>query len=191
VVAHSAAFDNNAVKQFDKFNGIDRKAGFFAQFADEGVLKGFAQLNHPSGQRPLALAWRFAAADEQHAAAMDDYGAYSDKGQGRKFAAHESSNAFTIALQTSASASSGVNLHRAAIINKERDIMAEFQLKIEGMHCGGCVRRVSQALAGTEGIVVDEVTVGSARLHSESEPAPVEAAIAALAKAGYTARLEG
>jgi len=67
--------------------------------------------------------------------------------------------------------------------------MAEFQLKIDGMHCGGCVRRVSQALAATEGVVVDEVTVGSARLHSESEPA-VEAAIAALAQAGYTARLE-
>ena len=67
--------------------------------------------------------------------------------------------------------------------------MAEFQLKIEGMHCGGCVRRVSQALAATEGVVVDEVTVGLARLRSEDEPA-VEAAIAVLAQAGYTARLE-
>jgi copper chaperone CopZ len=68
--------------------------------------------------------------------------------------------------------------------------MAEFQLKIDGMHCGGCVQRVSQALAATEGVVVDEVTVGSARLHSEGEPAPVEAAIAALAQAGYKAVLE-
>ena len=68
--------------------------------------------------------------------------------------------------------------------------MAEFHLKIDGMHCGGCVRRVSQALATTEGVIVDEVTVGSARLHSESEPAPVEAAIAALAQAGYAAQLE-
>jgi copper chaperone len=83
-----------------------------------------------------------------------------------------------------------VNRRRAAIINKERTIMAEFQLKIDGMHCGGCVRRVSQALAATEGVVVDEVAVGSARLHSESEPAPVEAAIAALAQAGYTAQLD-
>jgi len=68
--------------------------------------------------------------------------------------------------------------------------MAEFQLKIEGMHCGACVRRVSQALVATDGVVVDEVTVGSARLHSQGEPAPVEAAITALAQAGYTARLE-
>ena len=68
--------------------------------------------------------------------------------------------------------------------------MAEFQLKIDGMHCGGCVRRVSQALSAVEGVVVDEVKVGSARLHSESEPAPVEAAIAALAQAGYAVRVE-
>jgi copper chaperone CopZ len=83
-----------------------------------------------------------------------------------------------------------VNPGRTAIINKKRIIMAEFQLKIDGMHCGGCVRRVSQALAATEGVIVDEVTVGSARLHSDGSPAPVEAAIAALAQAGYTARLE-
>ena len=68
--------------------------------------------------------------------------------------------------------------------------MAEFQLKIDGMHCGGCVRRVSQALAAAQGVIVDEVTVGSARLHSDGGPAPVEAAIAALAQAGYMAQLE-
>jgi len=69
--------------------------------------------------------------------------------------------------------------------------MTDFQLKIDGMHCGGCVRRVGQALALVEGVIVDEVTVGSARLHSESEPAPVEEAIAALDQAGYTARQDG
>ena len=68
--------------------------------------------------------------------------------------------------------------------------MAEFKLKIDGMHCGGCVRRVGQALAATEGVKVEEVTVGTARLSSTAEPAPVELAIAALAKAGYTAQLE-
>jgi len=68
--------------------------------------------------------------------------------------------------------------------------MSEFTLQIDGMHCGGCVRRVSQALAGTEGLVVEEVSVGAARLTSATEPAPVENAIAALAKAGYTAHLD-
>ena len=68
--------------------------------------------------------------------------------------------------------------------------MAEFTLRIDGMHCGSCVRRVSQALAGTPGVVVNEVRVGAARLSAAEEPAPVELAIAALAKAGYVAHLE-
>lgn len=67
--------------------------------------------------------------------------------------------------------------------------MSEFTLLVDGMHCGSCIRRVSQALASTEGVVVNEVRVGAARLTSSDDPPPVEAALAALAKAGYTARL--
>jgi len=68
--------------------------------------------------------------------------------------------------------------------------MAEFTLHIEGMHCGSCVRRVTQALSSTEGVQVEEVRIGGARLKSAGDPPPVEAAIAALAKAGYNAQLE-
>jgi copper chaperone CopZ len=68
--------------------------------------------------------------------------------------------------------------------------MAEFTLRIENMHCGGCIRRVSQALASTEGIHVEEVSVGAARLSSTLDTPPVEAAVAALAKAGFPAQLE-
>ena len=68
--------------------------------------------------------------------------------------------------------------------------MAEFRLHIEGMHCGSCVRRVTQALTATAGVEVKEVNVGSAQLSSDQEPAPVDAAIAALARAGYSAHLE-
>ena len=68
--------------------------------------------------------------------------------------------------------------------------MTEFTLRIDGMHCGACVRRVSQALAATPGVVVDEVRVGAARLSSAEEPAPMELAIAAVARAGYSAHLE-
>jgi copper chaperone CopZ len=68
--------------------------------------------------------------------------------------------------------------------------MAEFTLHIDGMHCGSCIRRVTQALASTEGVVVNEVRVGEARFSSAAEPAPVDLAVAALAKAGFTARLE-
>jgi copper chaperone len=84
-------------------------------------------------------------------------------------------------------------LHRslASIIEYKREnIMAEFTLRIEGMHCGSCIRRVTQALASTEGVNVQEVRVGAARLNSSSDPPPVDAAIAALAKAGYAARLD-
>jgi copper chaperone CopZ len=65
--------------------------------------------------------------------------------------------------------------------------MAEFTLQIDGMHCGSCVRRASQALAAVDGLTVNEVRVGAARLTSAAEPAPIDLAIAALDKAGYTA----
>jgi len=68
--------------------------------------------------------------------------------------------------------------------------MPEFALKIDGMHCGACVRRATQALASVAGVHVQEVSVGAAKLSSTLNPAPVELAIAALAKAGYAAHLE-
>lgn len=68
--------------------------------------------------------------------------------------------------------------------------MAEYTLHIEGMHCGACIRRVTQALASIEGTQVQEVSLGAARISSSKDPAPVDLSIASLAKAGYTARLE-
>lgn len=68
--------------------------------------------------------------------------------------------------------------------------MAEFMLHIDGMHCGSCIKRVTQALAAVEGVTVNEVRVGAARLTSSQNPAPVDSALAALAKAGFTAHLE-
>jgi copper chaperone len=68
--------------------------------------------------------------------------------------------------------------------------MTEFTLRIDGMHCGSCVRRVSHALAATPGVVVNEVRVGAARLTAAEEPASADLAIAALSKAGFAAHLE-
>ena len=68
--------------------------------------------------------------------------------------------------------------------------MSEFTLQIDGMHCGSCVRRVSQALASAPGVVVKEVRIGAARLSSAQDQPPVDAAMAALQKAGYAAHLE-
>ena len=70
------------------------------------------------------------------------------------------------------------------------EIMPEFKLHIDGMHCGSCVRRVTEALTSTEGVEVREVSVGSARLASSRQPAPIDLAIAALARAGFSAQLE-
>ena len=67
--------------------------------------------------------------------------------------------------------------------------MAEFTLLIEGMHCGSCIRRVTQALSSAEGVRVEEVRLGAARI-SRSDAGPPDPAIAALAKAGFSARLE-
>ena len=68
--------------------------------------------------------------------------------------------------------------------------MAEYTMKIDGMHCGSCMRRVSHALAATPGIAVNEVRIGAARVSSDENPPPLGLAIAAIAKAGYTAYLE-
>ncbi len=65
--------------------------------------------------------------------------------------------------------------------------MAELTLKIDGMHCGSCVQRVSRALAATPGVTVKEVRVGAARLETADG---VDVAIAAIAKAGYKAHAE-
>ena len=65
----------------------------------------------------------------------------------------------------------------------------QYDLRIDGMHCGSCVRRVSQALAATDGVQVEEVRIGAARFTS-ANTTTAESAIAALAKIGFTAHLE-
>jgi copper chaperone CopZ len=67
------------------------------------------------------------------------------------------------------------------------------------MHCGACVRRVSQALA-SEGLNVKEVRLGAARIEtarievarieSGQDPDPVDRALAVIQKAGYSAHLD-
>jgi copper chaperone len=79
---------------------------------------------------------------------------------------------------------------RRIIKDEQEKTMAEFTLRIDGMHCGSCVRRVNQTLAAIEGIMVGEVSLGEARFTSNLDPAPVELAVAALARAGFAARLE-
>jgi copper chaperone len=67
--------------------------------------------------------------------------------------------------------------------------MAEITLRVDGMHCGACVRRVSQALASEQGLAVKEVRIGAARIESDQQSA-ASRAVEALAKAGYKAHAE-
>lgn len=62
-------------------------------------------------------------------------------------------------------------------------------LQIDGMSCGHCVARVTKTLAKVNGISVEQVDIGSARV-AVVEPAGQAAAIAALLDAGYEARVE-
>jgi copper chaperone CopZ len=74
--------------------------------------------------------------------------------------------------------------------NKAEAAMSELTLRIDGMHCNSCVRRVNQALARVPGVVIHEVRMGAARLTSLQEPAPVDLLVDAIAKSGYLAHLE-
>lgn len=63
-------------------------------------------------------------------------------------------------------------------------------LKIEGMHCDGCVRRVTAALAKVEGVEVKAVQVGRAEVSFDAAKAAPEAIAAAVTKIGFAAALE-
>ncbi len=60
--------------------------------------------------------------------------------------------------------------------------MATLALTIDGMHCGVCVRRVTQTLNAVPDTHAEAVEIGAARVTSE---APPEALVKALAGAGY------
>lgn len=65
--------------------------------------------------------------------------------------------------------------------------MSEIRLKIEGMHCGACVRRVGQALGAVEGAQVEEVQVGTARV--EGDAALAQRLVEAVNSIGFKAEI--
>ena len=60
------------------------------------------------------------------------------------------------------------------------------QLKIDGMTCGGCVRRVTAALTGLEGVTVEGVEVGKARVTLD-EGLAVDDVVTVINRLGFTA----
>jgi copper chaperone len=61
-------------------------------------------------------------------------------------------------------------------------------LIIEGMHCGGCVTRVTNALNKLQGVQVEGVEVGSARVRFDANMVSPAVIVDAVNKIGFTAR---
>ncbi|HEX8299304.1 MAG TPA: heavy-metal-associated domain-containing protein [Rubricoccaceae bacterium] len=59
-------------------------------------------------------------------------------------------------------------------------------LTIDGMSCDHCVRAVHEALAGIDGVEVEAVQIGEARVHVDESRATQAGIAAVLAEEGYT-----
>jgi copper chaperone len=63
------------------------------------------------------------------------------------------------------------------------------KLSIEGMHCGACVRRVTNALQAVPGVEVGSVEVGTATVTFNSNAATPEQITGAVNGIGFTAQV--
>jgi copper chaperone len=69
-------------------------------------------------------------------------------------------------------------------------MLNELMLSIEGMHCEGCVRRVTSALQGVKGVEVGSVQVGSARTKFDPNQTSAEDIAATVNRIGFSAHVE-
>lgn len=67
----------------------------------------------------------------------------------------------------------------------------DLPITIEGMHCGGCVNRVTLALKKVEGVEVRSVEVGSALVRLDPEKTSAGQVLAAVRKIGFEAHTSG
>ena len=65
--------------------------------------------------------------------------------------------------------------------------METVNLSIQGMHCGGCASKVSNALKSVPGTNVEEVTVGSARVSFDPRKTSTAALIDVVDHLGFRA----
>jgi copper chaperone CopZ len=63
----------------------------------------------------------------------------------------------------------------------------QLSLSIDGMHCSACVRRVTNALTQLEGVAVDSVEIGSARVNFDQSRVSPDQIVAAVNHIGFTA----
>ena len=66
--------------------------------------------------------------------------------------------------------------------------MEQTTLRIDGMSCGHCVARVEKALARVEGVHVDQVEIGSARVTWSPDRVSLQRIREAVEDAGYEVR---
>ena len=65
--------------------------------------------------------------------------------------------------------------------------MTTLNLRIENMHCGSCVRRVTQTLNAQPGTHAEEVRIGGARITTDAPPEQIQQALTAI---GFPAFVE-
>jgi copper chaperone CopZ len=65
----------------------------------------------------------------------------------------------------------------------------EKTLKVSGMSCAACVRHVTRALSGIQGLQIKGVDVGSARVAFDDSLVRDQVVIDAVRAAGYDAQL--
>jgi copper chaperone len=63
-------------------------------------------------------------------------------------------------------------------------------LSVEGMHCGGCIGRVTAALQGIKGVELGSVEVGSAHVTFDPDEVSTEDIVTAVNRIGFSARDE-
>ena len=81
------------------------------------------------------------------------------------------------------------DIQRDFVAPRDEDGRPEAALLIEGIHCGGCVRRCEQALARVSGVIDFQVNLATRRARLVWDPAVVRlsALLERLAEAGYPA----
>lgn len=76
------------------------------------------------------------------------------------------------------------------LLKREMPMRNTLRLSIEGMHCGGCVHRVTTTLQDVEGVELGPVEVGSAQLTFDPGLVSAEAIACAVNRIGFSARIE-
>lgn len=63
--------------------------------------------------------------------------------------------------------------------------MTQLSMQISGMTCGHCVKAVREALTAVPGVAVDEVSIGSAKIHFDETQSDVAHIKQAVIEEGY------